>query len=319
MLMNSTEENTLRLSEAWQSRQLLQLNSSCNLIVLNFFLKFWCNQTINTSRTMSIEAWFRCKINWLLLVSLLSASVSFSAPPLREGVTPSDYVDDSDFEQILEKLGKEAQESIENPDNYVADDDFDKVLQRLSQENSEKAVEISSNGTTESSLEQEQTTTQAQLATTTIVSQVEASSTTPPTTTTTTTEAASSKKPRKGSVTASDRLMKELSKVHKSESHKKGLYTVELVDDNLYEWSIKLSPLMMDSGSRLHRQLISISTPGKDYVELRVSFDDNYPFTPPFVRIAYPYLEGPHLFQGGAICLEILSPQVSLTRNPFFS
>ena len=60
-----------------------------------------------------------------------------------------------------------------------------------------------------------------------------------------------------GSIRASDRLMRELSDIYKSDSYKKGnhflismffndvlamtgIFSVELIDDNLYNWYIKL-------------------------------------------------------------------------------
>ena len=43
-----------------------------------------------------------------------------------------------------------------------------------------------------------------------------------------------------GSVTATDRLMKELRDIYKSDNYKKGVYEVELVGDSLYEWHVKL-------------------------------------------------------------------------------
>ncbi|KAM6119320.1 ubiquitin-conjugating enzyme E2 Q2 isoform 3-T3 [Pterocles gutturalis] len=43
-----------------------------------------------------------------------------------------------------------------------------------------------------------------------------------------------------GSVQASDRLMKELRDIYRSQSYKTGIYSVELVNDSLYEWHVKL-------------------------------------------------------------------------------
>lgn len=43
-----------------------------------------------------------------------------------------------------------------------------------------------------------------------------------------------------GSVTASDRLMKELKDIYRSENYKNGVFTIELKNDNLYEWDVKL-------------------------------------------------------------------------------
>ena len=45
---------------------------------------------------------------------------------------------------------------------------------------------------------------------------------------------------QKSSIQATERLMKEMKSIYKSESFKLGYYTVELVDDNLYEWNIAL-------------------------------------------------------------------------------
>src|SRR5271170_5866823 len=44
-----------------------------------------------------------------------------------------------------------------------------------------------------------------------------------------------------GSVQATDRLMKELRDVYKSDSYKRGVYTIDLLNDsNLYEWHVQL-------------------------------------------------------------------------------
>ena len=122
----------------------------------------------------------------------------------------------------------------------------------------------------------------------------------------------SSKKPKKGASIASDRLMRELKKVHKSDMHKSGKYQVELVDDNLYEWRVLLSPSMFDSEKSLYGDLSKLKRRSeKDHVELRFSFDENYPFSPPFVRVVYPYLVDGPVQKGGSICMELLSPKVS--------
>lgn len=43
-----------------------------------------------------------------------------------------------------------------------------------------------------------------------------------------------------GSVQATDRLMKELRDIYRSQSFKGGNYAVELVNDSLYDWNVKL-------------------------------------------------------------------------------
>lgn len=50
-----------------------------------------------------------------------------------------------------------------------------------------------------------------------------------------------------GSVTASDRLMKELKEIYRSENVKNGVFTVELEKDSLYEWNVKLFKVIEDS------------------------------------------------------------------------
>lgn len=113
-----------------------------------------------------------------------------------------------------------------------------------------------------------------------------------------------------GSVQATDRLMKELREVYKSDSYKKGVFSVELVDDSLYEWYVKLS--IVDPESLLYNDLTLLKERGgKDHIMLHISYKDNYPFAPPFVRIVYPVLSGGYVLNGGAICMELLTKQVS--------
>ena len=144
-------------------------------------------------------------------------------------------------------------------------------------------------------------------------SQVAASSPTPATAQTT------SATPRKESChrnpVATDRLMKELRRVYQSESYKKGFYTVELVNECLYEWRVRLFPPMFDADSQLHKDLVELgksSNGTRDYLELSFKFKDSYPFAPPFVRIVNPVIgSNGGMFPGGIICMDIFTPQVS--------
>lgn len=52
--------------------------------------------------------------------------------------------------------------------------------------------------------------------------------------------ASSSSSSQSSSVQATDRLMKELRDIFRSQSYKKGDYTIELVDESLYEWNVKV-------------------------------------------------------------------------------
>lgn len=111
-----------------------------------------------------------------------------------------------------------------------------------------------------------------------------------------------------GSVQATDRLMKELREVYRSESFKKGVFSVELVNDSLYEWNVKL--ITVDPDSPLHNDLILLKEKeGKDHLLLNILFKETYPFEPPFIRVVHPMISGGYVLGGGAICMELLTKQ----------
>ncbi len=47
-----------------------------------------------------------------------------------------------------------------------------------------------------------------------------------------------------------------------------------------------------------------------DHILLHIVFDDKFPYTPPFVRVVKPVINGGYVTAGGAICMELLTPQV---------
>ncbi|XP_046714739.1 ubiquitin-conjugating enzyme E2 Q2 isoform X2 [Silurus meridionalis] len=114
-----------------------------------------------------------------------------------------------------------------------------------------------------------------------------------------------------GSVQASDRLMKELREIYRSPSYKMGIYSVELVNDSLYEWHVKLRTV--DPDSPLHSDLqVLKEKEGVDYILLSFFYkvsQDNFPFDPPFVRVVSPILSGGYVLGGGALCMELLTKQ----------
>ncbi|XP_062403942.1 ubiquitin-conjugating enzyme E2 Q2-like isoform X2 [Sardina pilchardus] len=111
-----------------------------------------------------------------------------------------------------------------------------------------------------------------------------------------------------GSVQASDRLMKELREIYRSQSYKSGIYSVELVNDSLYEWHVKVKTV--DPDSPLHSDLqVLKEKEGVDYILLNFSYKDNFPFDPPFVRVVSPVLSGGYVLGGGALCMELLTKQ----------
>lgn len=111
-----------------------------------------------------------------------------------------------------------------------------------------------------------------------------------------------------GSVQATDRLMKELRDIYRSQSFKAGNYAVELVNDSLYDWNVRI--LKVDQDSALHSDLLILKEKeGLDFILLNFSFKDNFPFDPPFVRVVSPVLLGGYVLGGGAICMELLTKQ----------
>ncbi|CAG0916318.1 unnamed protein product [Notodromas monacha] len=110
------------------------------------------------------------------------------------------------------------------------------------------------------------------------------------------------------SVQASDRLMKELRDIYRSQSFKKGVYEVELVNDNLYEWQVRLRHV--DPDSQLSQDLVILKEKeGIDHILFSFHFQDSYPFDPPFVRVVHPIIGGGYVLIGGAICMELLTKQ----------
>ena len=87
-------------------------------------------------------------------------------------------------------------------------------------------------------------------------------------------------------------------------------FQVELVSENLYEWHVKL--MVVDSESPLAEDLKRLKeTRGQDHILLSFSFKDSFPFAPPFVRVISPCLKGGFITQAGAVCMELLTPQVN--------
>lgn len=65
--------------------------------------------------------------------------------------------------------------------------------------------------------------------------------------------------------------MKELKEVYRSESYKRGVFAVELVNDSLYEWNVKL--FRVDPDSPLHADMnILREKEGKDHILLNMLF-----------------------------------------------
>jgi len=71
-----------------------------------------------------------------------------------------------------------------------------------------------------------------------------------------------------------------------SQNSVKPPFTVELIDDSLYHWSVKV--YQFDSSSQMSKDMLEQNI---DYILFHVSFPNNFPFHPPFIRVVEPEIE----------------------------
>ncbi|CAH1369466.1 hypothetical protein MTP99_010894 [Tenebrio molitor] len=101
------------------------------------------------------------------------------------------------------------------------------------------------------------------------------------------------------------RLMKEYRDLQRLQGSKTDpVFSVELVDDNLFEWHVKVFKL--DSESDLGNDMKEL---GITHILLHLIFPENFPFAPPFMRVISPRIEKGFVMEGGAICMELLTPR----------
>lgn len=101
------------------------------------------------------------------------------------------------------------------------------------------------------------------------------------------------------------RLMKELKEIQRLQTNRPDPYfTVELVNDNLFEWHVRL--LRVDPESELAGDMREL---GITCILLHIIFPENFPFAPPFMRVISPRIEKGFVMEGGAICMELLTPR----------
>lgn len=77
-----------------------------------------------------------------------------------------------------------------------------------------------------------------------------------------------------------------------------------MINDNLYEWQARLH--IVDSDSPLAEDMREFGIP---YILLHLEFPDNFPFAPPFMRVVEPKIDKGFVMEGGAICMELLTPR----------
>ncbi|KAF6215495.1 hypothetical protein GE061_010249 [Apolygus lucorum] len=100
------------------------------------------------------------------------------------------------------------------------------------------------------------------------------------------------------------RLMKELQDIERSQRKENPAFTVELINDNLYDWHVRLYSIDQESELANDMRLHDIKC-----ISLQLTFPENFPFVPPFMRVVSPRIEKGFVMEGGAICMELLTPR----------
>lgn len=78
----------------------------------------------------------------------------------------------------------------------------------------------------------------------------------------------------------------------------------DLINDNLFEWHVRL--FHVDPESPLAHDMVELNVP---FVLVHLIFPENFPFAPPFMRVVEPRIEKGFVMEGGAICMELLTPR----------
>jgi ubiquitin-conjugating enzyme E2 Q len=101
------------------------------------------------------------------------------------------------------------------------------------------------------------------------------------------------------------RLMREYLAIMKHDPTQLG-FLVRLVDeDNLGRWMIFITK---PENPRLEEQMQRL---GISAIEIEITFKENYPIAPPFIRVVYPHFKfrSGHITVGGSLCMEMLTNQ----------
>lgn len=99
------------------------------------------------------------------------------------------------------------------------------------------------------------------------------------------------------------RLASDLYKIMMSDTVDAGFKLETKSEDSMDKWIIKL--FKFDEDSNLHKDMLVL---GIDHIELEMSFPDQYPFEPPFVRVVRPRFKRQTGFvMNGALCMELLT------------
>lgn len=99
------------------------------------------------------------------------------------------------------------------------------------------------------------------------------------------------------------RLAQDLYRIMNQDTEEAGFSLQPQSEDSMDKWTIKL--FQFDEDSNLAKDMKVVNT---DHIELEMSFPDQYPFEPPFVRVVRPRFKKQTGFvMNGALCMELLT------------
>jgi len=101
------------------------------------------------------------------------------------------------------------------------------------------------------------------------------------------------------------RLMKEYQNIMKQSQESLGFQIKLVEEDKLDKWMVYVSnPENPKLASQMHRLCIQA-------IEIEITFKQNYPIAPPFIRVVYPHFKfhSGHITVGGSLCMEMLTNQ----------
>jgi ubiquitin-protein ligase len=101
------------------------------------------------------------------------------------------------------------------------------------------------------------------------------------------------------------RLMKEYQAIMKQSNQVLGFQVRLSEEDQLGRWIIYLERV---DNSKLEEQMRRLAIPA---IEIEITFKENYPIAPPFIRVVYPHFRfrSGHITVGGSLCMEMLTNQ----------
>lgn len=101
------------------------------------------------------------------------------------------------------------------------------------------------------------------------------------------------------------RLMKEYQNIMKQSVASLGFSVKLAEEDNLSKWMINV---FKPENAKLEEQMKKLNI---DAIEIEITFKENYPIAPPFIRIVYPHFKfhSGHITVGGSLCMEMLTNQ----------